>query len=286
MTEPGLQVPLTAPSSGCCVGQGAVVSAAAPLGVQWMLPVKCSVPSLWLSLWRDSPLRALHLSQVVAQPVLYLPQAPQAALVMIHPLKIPLQLPVLLPRRSASAEGEGRKLGRDKPHWRLVTTAGSHVCEGWTKPPQLDMSHDRRLKCPFLCVPENKLPSLGKFSGPARLCYLPGSIQAALGGKSCYTLSSPGLILWDLIWDRWRRTDFSHDCSSSARLWVHRDSCLCLLLLPVWRFPSMLAGGQWVPWVWDRGWRSPMAADLSPSPGMGHWEVARGGLAGGLPCRG
>lgn len=68
----------------------------------------------------------------VAQPVLYLPQA---AFVMLYPLKIPLQLPVLLPQGSASAQGEGRKLGRDKPHWRFVTPAGSHVPECWTKPP-------------------------------------------------------------------------------------------------------------------------------------------------------
>lgn len=67
--------------------------------------------------------------------------------------------------------------------------------------------------------------------------------SSCFGGKSCYTLSSPGLILWDLIWDRWRRTDFSHDCSSSARLWVHRDSCLCLSPSPSLEIP--IYAGWW-----------------------------------------
>lgn len=47
----------------------------------------------------------------------------------------------------------------------------------------LDTSHDRRLNRPFVSVPENKLLSLEKSLGLARLCCLLGSIQAAFGGN-------------------------------------------------------------------------------------------------------
>lgn len=50
------------------------------------------------------------------------------------------------------------------------------------------------------------------------------------------------LIPWDLIWDRWSRTDFSHGCSISAGLWGHTQ---LLVLSPSPSLEIPISAGWW-----------------------------------------
>lgn len=112
--------------------------------------------------------------------------------------------------------GGGRQLGKVRPHPVLPVEGqtppetGLHCGEPclrelkcWTKL-QLDTSCDRRLNHPFMSVPKNKLLSLEKSLGPARLRYLPGSIEAAFGGNPVMRSPHQGSSHGSRFGNRWR----------------------------------------------------------------------------------